>query len=471
MTAGTSQFYGLQKLGPGESFSLNDQAFTRSNIDKIDRMFYQSLNHEHSGNSLAINDPDSSLEVALSLTGGNIPAGQTVRYKFAWVDPYGSESAASPEVLVTTPPPIEAPDAPALSLTSTGGVLLQGNYFYRLSAYEGANTNETTAGGAVYFTIPSGTANILTLTLPTLPSMADGFNVYRRSPGEVVYSYLTSIDMTVATPPSSWDDDGSISVNPNRQPTNINMTNSSNSVTVTIPGATPTVPENYTWKVYRTYTAGNWASSLVHWVVEETSEGSGIITPEYTDIGGATSTSSPLSLSEFVDSPGKVDLTDGANVDGILPPTYIAQLVEVNFAFPGTLSVQTGSFVWPCTWNKAQIRKVTAVLGRDSSPSAQSVIVDVNKYNSHAATPSWASVYTSQATRPAIVVGEFWAESTPQIVDLFDGDMLSVDIDQAGGGATPTDQDLLISVSLWVLADTNETDTPDSTSIVFAGYP
>ena len=460
MTAGTTQFYGLTKLDPGEAFSTNDQAFTRADRDAMDRLLYQAITHAHTGTAVDVSDPDTALEVTLSTTGGNIPAGTTVRYKYAWVDAYGAESAASPEVTVNTPAAVGIPNAPAITLTASGGSLLQGNYFYRLSAYVDANTNETQAGDGIYTTIPSGTANILTLTLPTLPYGADGFNVYRRAPGETAYSYLASIDMTVATPPSEYEDDGSVSPNCNRVPSNVNTTNSSNSVDITLPGATPTVPTDYTWKIYRTYAAGDWESSLIHWVVEETTEGSGIITPEYTDVGGARYSGAPKDTSELAAQPAKIDLTDAANIQGTLPPNMVPQLHEVTFAYPGQLYAETGTFQYIFNWYQAEIIDVTATLGIGSSPAAQAVIVDVNKYDAQLATPVWDTIFTTQSRRPQIAVGEDTAVSgTPNDGTLYAGDRLSMDIDQTGQGATPTDSDLTVIVRMWVLVEDPATNT------------
>ena len=450
MAAGTSQFYGLTKLDPGEAFSTNDQAFTRKDVDTVDRLLYQGATHVHTGAAVDVTDPDTAPEVTLSTSGGNIPAGQTVRYKFAWVDAYGAESAASPEVTVNTPAAVGIPNSPAITLTASGGSLLQGNYFYRLSAYVDANTNETQAGDGIYTTVPSGTDNILTLTLPTLPYGADGFNVYRRGPGETAYSYLASVDMTVATPPSEYEDDGSVSANCNRVPSNVNVTNSSNSVDVTLPGATPTVPTDYTWKLYRTYASGEWESSLIHWVVEETTEGSGIVTPEYTDIGGARSAGAPRDTSELAAQPGKVDLDDAAEVQNSLPPNMVAQMHEVHFRYEGVLSTETGALAWPMTWYQGQIIDVTATVSAAATTDA--VIVDVNKYDAQAATPASATIFTTQSGRPQIAVGDLLDTSdTPDEVDLYAGDMLTVDIDQIDSGATA--EDLFVVIRMWVLVE------------------
>lgn len=448
--ASETTHYGLQKLRAGEPLSTNDYAILGRNWDRVDTLLYRAMEHDHLGMSTAVSDPTQPLEATLNTASGNIPANRQVRYKFTWVDQYGAESAASPEVVVATPAPISSPGMATPTISASGGTLLSGNYFYALSAYKDVNTNETPAGGRAYVSLLSGATNKITLTLPSLPSGADGFNVYRRAPGETSYSYLASIDMTGATPPSTYEDAGSVSPNCNRMPVNTNLTNSTNSISLTIPGATPTIPDGYTWKIYRTYEAGNYATSFLTWVVEETTEGSGIITTEYTDVGTATSNGTPPTVSELGDGPEQIQLGDAAEVQGYLPPVRNHIPHVVTFAHSGLLEAGTGSFLWVCEFDQAEIQYVRLALGKGSEPSSQPVIVDVNKYSASSATPSWSSIYDLNP-RPTVEVGEMIGEpSTPDTYVLNRGDALSIDIDQAGGGATPTDYDLTVNVYMIV---------------------
>lgn len=447
-----TNFFGLYKVGPGTSLADNDYQFGTRDRDKIDALLYKgAVGHTHTGDDVAVEDPTQAPQLTLETTGGNIPAGVTVRYKYTYVDEFGSETAASPEATIATPTAVSAPGAPILSSVATGGALLPGNYFYALSAYAGANTNETVPGPRGYLTINSGTTNVITLILPTVPVGADGFNVYRRAPGELNYSYLESIDMSVATPPTDYEDDGALNPNCNRQPPRVNTTNSTNSITVVLPGATPTVPAGLTWKVYRTFVAGNYSASLLQHVVEETTEGSGIINPEFDDVGASTQSSSPPTASEFISNPSKIDLDDATEVQGKLPPLWNEIPQVVTFAQSGTLETGTGSFMWVCEFDEAEIQYVRCALGRDSVPASTDVIVDVNKYDANAATPSWATIFTTQANRPKVLVGDTFGEpAEPDVIILARGDALTIDIDQVGGGATPTDEDLIVNVFLIV---------------------
>lgn len=303
--ASLTTYFGLTKLAPNESTAANNYAFISSNLDTIDRLLGK-LHEAVFVEETPIDNPTAGPTLTLE-EGGNIRAGQTVRYKFTYVDEYGAETAASIESIISTPAPISTPSQPSLVVSSSGGTLLAGSYFYRLTAYTDANTLETIGSSPANITIQSGSTNSITVNLPTLPGGADGFNVYRRAPGESNYYYIASVDMTVATPPSSYLDNGSSAPNCNRTPPTQNLTNSNNKIIVTLPGATPTVPEGYTWKVYRTFSAGNYNSSLLQWVTTETSPGSGVIVPYVEDTGQTTTVGSPPTISSITGDTSRID--------------------------------------------------------------------------------------------------------------------------------------------------------------------
>jgi hypothetical protein len=323
---GTSSHYGLQKIDANTPLSANDYAFGRTNIDTIDRLIYR-LNNVLFGEGFGLDTPTSPPTCFVSTSGGMIPAGRTVRYRFSYVDQFGAETAASPEVSVSTPSPVSAPGSPGVVAFSSGGTLSAGTYFYALSAYVGSSTVETPVGPRAYNTFPSGSANRMVLNLPSLPSGATGFNVYRRGPGESEYNFVDFINMTLATPPSTYNDTGTTSPNCDRHPTNINKTYSTNSVVVSLPGATPSVPENATWKLYRTYESGNYSSSLLAWVVTTTSQDSGIISPTFTDVGSATTAGQPPSVnSTLTDNSDLISLLDWADS---ATPNLISRLEDL----------------------------------------------------------------------------------------------------------------------------------------------
>jgi hypothetical protein len=447
---GTTDHYGLKRMGPGESFSDEGWKFTDGDRVLMDRLLYLGAEgHRHIG---AASDPPDLDDLTLTLdsASGSLPAGTRVYYKYTLVDVEGFETAPSVEEYVDTPAAIVEPAAPSLTLATTTGTLLPGQYYYVLTAYTTVNTNETKALYPAYLTVPAGTStNKITLTLPTLPTGATGFNVYRKGPGEPRYYHLASTTST-----TTYIDTGSVEEDCNRTVPVRNTTNSTNNVTAEIVAP----PDGYTWKLYRTYVAGFYNNSLVHHVVEETSEGSGVITNEYVDMGLATLTGTPPSTSQTVGGPPQIDLTDMTEVQGTLPMSGVSAYPYIaTFQVAGSLTAATGTFVWVCEFPQATIQGVRASLGRGYSPASQPVIVDVNIGDG--ATPTFSSIFTASNQQPRVRVGaQIGDRVTPTArVGLSEGDIVTVDIDQAGGGATPTDRDLTVSIYMLVHGYTSTT--------------
>lgn len=457
MAALTTHF-ALQKLLAGEPWSTNGQKFTWSDRDLIDALLYLAAEgHHHSGVSTVQADPATPPSLALVTTAGALPPGSRVWFKYTWVNGSGLESAPSPEAYIDTPAPVAAPGAPTLAADAVAGTLEPGGYYYALSAYTDVTTAETTAPNIISITVTA--IGEIVLTLPTLPSGATGFNVYRRKPGESGFFHLASIDMSGGSPPIDWTDDGTGSEDCNRGIPNVNTTRSTNSVTVTIPAP----PAGFTWRLYRTLTNASWDGTLLHWVVEETTGGSGIITPTYDDVGGPVLGSSFPVASQFVGSPPKVDLHNAADVTGALPPGRVsAYPVVVTFGFTGPVEAMDGKAVWVNEFPQARIMRVRAQLGRGSSPQAQSVIADVKKGSGR--NPVYTSVFSSDPSfRPTVGVGNQIGDVTA-VFDapsgtLGEGDSLVVDIIRSGGGANPTDHDLTVTVYLMVASTAMDADT------------
>ena len=454
-----SLHYGLIILNPSENFSEDDYAFTRRNITNIDHKLYLGAEaHVHDGGESAIADPDTSLQLTVTSTGGNVPGGTTIYYSYTWVDQYGAETAQSPTASVSTPNPVSAPSAPTLSIATSGGTLLPGNYYYVLTAYKDTNTQETKGSARIYTTVVSGSTNVITLTLPALPTDADGFNVYRRGPGEKEYRYLASIDMSVATPPSDYDDDGGTTIHPTRTIPRVNTTATGNSVSVELPGATPSVPDGYTWKLYRSYVLNDWDASLLHWVVEETEEGSGVIETTYSDVGAATGEGTPPSSTEIIGSPGKVNLANMAHVDNRLPPAGTEHVTSVTFQTEGTVATGDGIFSWPVPWEKAVLKGLICSLAPGSAPASTDVQIDVNKGTG--TSPSYSSIVDTGGGNPGVPAGQqlgsYWSAFTD---DQFSrGDSIRIDVGQDGGGTTPEDENLTVVLEFFVYSSvaTNE---------------
>lgn len=457
--------FGFLMLDPatGDSLAIDGYKFVQADPQLHDALLRLALTHDHTGGGGGeVDPPEDAPEALVDEEGGAIAAGRRLYYRYTLVDERGLESEPSPVGFVDTPTAIDVPERPVVTFAQTGGTLIPGDYYYILTAYRTVNTSETLARNAGYIVIITGTlTNRAILELPELPLGADGFNVYRRAPGAAKYFHLDSIDMTVATPPDTYIDDGSVEEDCDRSLPIRATIYATNSVTVTIGGATPAVPEGFTWKLYRSYNLTDWDNTLLAWIVDETFPSSGLITPEYSDIGAATASGAPPGSGIIVSAPGAVDLTDGAAVNGQLPPVHVAYPHVVEFAFPGPLEVLQGSFVWRCPFDTFLVTEVLVNLGRDSAPAVNAVIVDVDKCDNTLATPSWATLFTNQANRPRIEVGDQLGDpAVPDVTVVRRDDLLTADIDQIGGGATPTDEDLLVQIVGYVY-------DPRTTSVTF----
>lgn len=455
--AGTTTNYGFTTLTEGDAFYQANAKFSNSDRHLLDTILANLEDHHHRG-PVVTTGPTVAPDLLVSTTGGTLLSGTRYYYVYTYVDPDTGESAASPVGFVDTPTGVSPPAAATGSSETTGGSLEPGDYYYVLTAYQTSDTVETTVGGYVLVTVPVGTStNRITLTLPALPSGATGFNIYRRSPGQTHYYYLDSVPMNVATPPSTYVDDGSVNDDCDRGVPTTNTTNATSSVTVTLPGATPSLAVDNTWKIYRTTDTNSWANTfLVHVTAGATPTPAPLF---YLDDNSPTVSAGEPPYTGL-NNPDPVVLTDAAEVVGVLPPANHIQSHPVEFGFPGVVSVVQGTFIWQCPFDRAYIKEVFINLGRGYAPASTDVIVDVNKYDTDIATPSWGTIFTTQANRPRVVVGDtFGAIATPDVRYLVKGDALTVDVDQAGGGATPTDYDLFVSVMLWVWQSA-ETTTP-----------
>lgn len=442
--------YGLQRLTDDD---ISENSFKFSDADRvaIDRLLYLGAEgHRHTGGAASSDAPTLGPTVQLVTSSGSIPSSRRVYYKYTYVDGDGLETTESPEVHVDTPAAISSPAAPTLATTTTTGTLNPGSYYYALSAYQSFDDLETVVGTAAYIAVPYTTAtNKNTLTLPTLPSGATGFNVYRKGPANVGYRYLAS------TTSSSFVDNGSYTEDPDRPVPSTNSTTSTNSVVLTLPGATPALPViGWSWRIYRTYVTGDYTNSLLTTTTSVT----------YTDTGAATAVGEPPPVGSAAGSPSKILLTDAAEVQGLLPVANIAdfdlEVLDAVDGFPHVvkfeqsggppLVVSTGSFVWVAP-RAGRVVSVRPSVGRGAAPASTRIFVDINK-GTNTATPTYTTIYTTQANRPYVAVGQQVGVATvPAVTTFVAGETYSMDVDQVGGGATPTDKDLV--VLMYVLFD------------------
>jgi hypothetical protein len=202
------------------------------------------------------------------------------------VDSDGNETEASTAGFVNTAPPLASPQSQTPTTLTTGGTLEPGTYRYAMSFYQASG--ETTARNISTITVPTGTStNTITIPLETVPSGATGTKIYRKGPGDLEYGLLA----TVASGPSDYTDDGSVSPDCNKKRPLSNTTNSTNKVTITIPASElPLDARVGSWRIYRTNTSGAYPfNSLVASVTDTVTEGGSDLVTTYDDIGGALS--------------------------------------------------------------------------------------------------------------------------------------------------------------------------------------
>lgn len=445
--SGRTSHYGWAKHQQGDSFADGGYKYTFIDREAMDQIAWLGAEgHHHIGGTIAAASPSGPPTLELSLTGGRIPANSRVYYKISLVNSANQESVASAESYIDTPAAISEPGAPTPTYITTGGELFGGNYYYVLSAYVSLTTNETKALSSVFLTVNSTTGtNKITLQLPSLPAGADGFNIYRRAPGESRYFYLDSVDMNVATPPSTYVDDGSTQESYDRTVPVTNTTNASNSITVTYPGAT--VPTGYTWRIYRTYINTTYARSLLTSVVEFTAEATPTITPTYIDIGLATGSGEPQTSVSTLTNPEQIDLTDAAEIQGHAP---IGSLSGIPFTVRFDLGTQTGATTgrtaWVCEFPAATIIGCRAFVGAGQTANGD-VVGDVKK-GASSATPTFTSIYVTTANRPKVASAQQRSSRTvPDTRTLVVGDALTADIISISGG-TPSAPNFSVEVYL-----------------------
>lgn len=432
----------LHTLGPGDRPQDDGYAFTDRDIRLIDMVLrYAAEEHRHDGQSFEDRAPLVPAILSLETTGGYLPAGLRIFYRWSLVDEFGFETAASPVAYIDTLPPVDEAEAPALSFATSGGSLEPGQYAYMLSAYKGSNTLETRAVRAATITVNVSTSdNVVTLSFPALPPGADGFNIYRKGPGSNGFFYLAS------TAAVDYDDDGTVELDATRQPQATNTTNSHNLVVIDLPPGDP-IPDGYTWRLYRTFSAGNWDNSRLADILEVGATPA--IGLSYEDVGGSTEVGAPLASSMGVGSPPPIRLTDGIDVQGALPPGRNVVPYLATFVMPGPIVEGQGTFTWVCEFAQADIIHARAYLGVESTPASQSVIVDIERQL--AGLGAFTTIFTDQANRPRVLLGQSQGATTvPDVLHLVEGDVLRIDVDQDGGGATPTDDDLSVNVLMMV---------------------
>jgi hypothetical protein len=339
---GKTQHYGLNTFGAEGRISDEGYKFSLRDRELIDTLFHTLAIHNHSGASAGIQGPPSSvyLDLSLEASGGTIPAGRDYYYKFSYVDANGNETQASSAILISTPDPLIPPTTTNLTTATTGGSLAPGTYKYALAFYQDAG-GVTTAPNISTITVPQGTStNTVTIPLEDLPADADGWRIFRRGPGDLEYWLLAA----VASGPTEYVDDGTVSPDCTKKRPQANTTNSTNSIVIDLPATElPLSPAVTAWKIYRASNPGSYpTNSLVATVVETTTEGGSDLVTTHTDTGGALNPGIPLGQTSVPDAPPPLDASTAFDLLGDRLPSVLAPLGvhAFNLLLPSTLAVQ-----------------------------------------------------------------------------------------------------------------------------------
>lgn len=283
-----TQRFAFTKVGGSAGGSITDDGskFTLADRDTLDRILAAAETHDHRGGE-KLGDPVDNLTLALSATGGSLPANKTCYYKVSFIDQFGLETAASNEFAVLTPQPLGIPGQPHLA-TAEGGFLVTGVFYYAISAVLG--TDETQLGPSTLIAVPADRGTV-TVTLPMAPEGADGLAIWRQAPLDSGFTKIATVALDVPT----FDDDGSIPsdicpCDPTHLPSSSNATFSTNSVTISlgdVDAARVNVPDSpiKKWRIYRSFQSGVYGGkSLVHETVE-TDVDTGFLVTSWVDDG------------------------------------------------------------------------------------------------------------------------------------------------------------------------------------------
>lgn len=310
MTTPETSYFGLTRVGEGETLAKNSHAALDSDRVLLDVVLNALLNHDHSA-EVALGSPTVAPTAVANASGGALAPSTTYYYKYSYVDQYGLETAASPEVSVTTAAGANGPSAPTLSHEATGGTLDVGTYRYLITFADTAG-NETTPSDSADIGLTSaicnGTSRIL-LTFPSPPLAAPCINVYRQKPGQNTFYFLKK------TTNSTYYDDGSDSEDLSRGVPTTNTVGFTNSVTITLPESVPADATG--WRLYRSRSPGGYTNtSLVKKVVEGATPQSTTILNQTTDVGGSLLRGFPRSKTTTLSGGAPLDLS---NLGGTLP--------------------------------------------------------------------------------------------------------------------------------------------------------
>jgi len=336
-----TQNFGLEKFGTEGRISDNGHKFSLRDRESIDSLFYSLFNHDH--RQIAVLDVVAPTQAPLlthSSTGGTLPANTDYYYTISYRDSNGNETEVTASAYIATPPKVITPPVLLVSTADTGGTLAAGTYRYALAHYQTAG-GQTKAPNETSVYAATGSTNVNTITLNTLPDDADGWKVFRKAPSEDAFFLLDTIVGATA----EYDDDGTQNPDCTKKRLSTNTTNATNSIVVDIdPIDLPLNTSVAAWRLYRTSFVGAYGSSSLRSTVTETvTENGADLVTTFTDTGGALSPGTPITQTTIPPKIPQLDAGDVFDLDNSAPlPAKLAPRGGRQFYtfMPSTLAAQ-----------------------------------------------------------------------------------------------------------------------------------
>jgi hypothetical protein len=269
---GLTPRFKLSHFGGSVPGTINEDGQKFTGLDRLtlDRLLAAVEAHDHHYRVRAdTGATDPAPTTGLLLGAGVMQGGFSYFYRYAVVDEFGNESVASAEAELVTPALLVSPGMPGLSSGQGTGTLTPGIYYYGLTAIKG--TEETPLGPAVVIGLQAGDTKVV-LDLPAYGA-ADSFRIWRMGTTEPGYTRIAIVN----SPTTTYTDLGTVpadpcSSDPGNSPPQVNTGIRSYAVNVTLSAAIDLTAAR-SWRLYRTVYPGIYSSaSLVHEVVERTSE-------------------------------------------------------------------------------------------------------------------------------------------------------------------------------------------------------
>lgn len=372
--------FGLTILPPDAETTEIDR-FSVADRIQIDALLYHAAStHRHDGAPVGSEAPPGTglVDVTEFPGEGQIPAGKTLHYRWTTVTAEGVESLPSDIVSITSPSGLDVPAAATAAKLLTGGSMYFGQWVYQVTAWRGSFAADTPGSQAVVANLyaTDGDEQRVVLTLPALPSGADGFNIYRQKPSSTLMQYLATVNYPDVEDP--FVDSGSESPLPERVLTGTDY--SALGHKVLLEAAYP-IPPGAAIRVYRT---GLYESTWSHSLLGELTTAF----PALSDLGQNTGTQSPPTQPHAFTNPPPIDLATESvgglaveRVSGAMPYGQVQAFGFAHeFTVPGPVAAGQLGAEWVVPFQHARPLSVSTSVALGSAPDDGPLTVDVELY-------------------------------------------------------------------------------------------